>query len=330
MDELEDNDTFILNEDLNGPVLSALYALVMVAAFVTNLFVIVVTFYKSKSLKQSSTVFLTSLLLADLVVVVFVMPFSVISTASGEWIFGQSIEQKDGVCKFAGFMFWYGVLLVTVTLVLVSFDRFLSIVKPFIHKQYMKPHTAVIIIVIAWTICAILNTTPLYGFGRFTFASSHGTCIPAWAGEVPYLAFFVVIFLILIGSIVVTSIWTCCFTRRFLQQHQSGASNIYVNKNRRLIGIFGSLLLVCALCFGPGLLTAIVTLFVYVPYGYAISVFCFYFLAVANPLVQSCFRPDIKSILRYLTVKCFPRTVADTSTGGNRRASISVTASTAV
>ena len=93
-----DNYNFTLSEDINGPVLSAFYALIMVTGFVANLFVIIVTFCHPKSLKQPSTIFLTSLLLADLVLVVFVMPFSVISTASGEWIFGKSIEQKYGVC----------------------------------------------------------------------------------------------------------------------------------------------------------------------------------------------------------------------------------------
>ena len=315
MDLLEVNDNFTLSELVNGSVLSAFYGLVMVTGFVANLFVIIVTFCHPKSLKEPSTIFLTSLLLADLVLVVFVMLFSVISTASGEWIFGQSIEQKHGVCQFAGFMFWYGILLVPVTLAIVSFDRCLSIVKPFIHKQYIKPHTAVIIIVIAWIVCAVLNTTPLYGFGIFTYVSGHGTCGPVWAGQSLYLAFYLLLFLILYSSIVVTSIWTCCFTRRFLEQHQAG-SNIYVNKNRKLIGIFGSLLLVCALCFGPGVLTAVIRLFTYVPFASAISIFCFFCITVANPLVQSFFRPDVRDTVKYMFSKCSSHTPSDTVENG--------------
>ena len=119
MDILEDNYNFTLSEDINGPVLSVFYTLVMVSGFVANLFVIVVTFCHPKSLKKSSTVFLTSLLLADLVFVVFVLPFGVISTASGGWIFGRSVEEKYRVCQFVGFMIWYGVLLVTGTLAIV-------------------------------------------------------------------------------------------------------------------------------------------------------------------------------------------------------------------
>ena len=180
MDILEVNDNFTLNEDINGPVLSTFVALEMVTGFVANLFVIIVTFCHPKSLKQPSTIFLTSLLLADLVVVAFVMSFNVIATASGGWIFGQSVEEKYGVCQFVGFMCWYAALLVLATLAIVSFDRCLSIVKPFVHKQYMKPHTAVIIIVITWIICAMLSTTPLYGFGIFRYSEIQGICFPEW------------------------------------------------------------------------------------------------------------------------------------------------------
>ena len=313
MDILELNDNFTLSEDINGSVLSVFYALVMVTGFVANLFVIIVTFCHPKSFKKSSTIFLTSLLLSDLVLVVFVMPFSVISTASGGWIFGQSVEEKYGVCKFVGFMLWYGALLVTATLAIVSFDRCLSIVKPFIHKQYMKPHTAVIIIVIAWIICAVLNTTPLYGFGEFAFSVNQGTCAPLLSGQQFYLAFMVVIYLILIGSIVVTSVWVCCFTRRFLKlKQQRSRSNIYVNNKRRVIGIFGSLLLVYILCIGPGLLTGIVSIFVYDKYLSIVSAFCFFSITVANPLVQSFFRPDVRDTVKYTFSKCSSHTPSDT------------------
>ena len=136
-------------------------------------------------------------------------------------------------------MYWYSVLIVTATLTILSFDRFLSIVKPFVHKQYMKPQTAMIIVVITWITSAILNTNPLYGFGKFIFGREHGTCVPIWTKETLYLVFTVIVFLILIGIIIFTSIWTCCFTRRYLQRRHSHKNNIYISNNRRVIGIFG-------------------------------------------------------------------------------------------
>ena len=310
---LEDNDNFTLSEDINGPVLSAFLALVMVVGFVTNLFVIIVTFCHPKLLKRPSTIFMTSLLLADLVVVVFVLPFSVIATASGGWIFGESVEEKHGVCQFAGYMYWYSVLLISVTLAILSFDRFLCIVKPFVHKRYMKPHTAVIIVVIAWIVLAILNTTPFYGFGKIVYYESPGTCGPSWSKQPLYLAFVLVIFIILIGIIMVTSIWTCCFTRRFLQkkQQQSQAySNIYISNNRRVIGIFGSLLLVCAFGFVPGTVGGAIYIFIDIHYVIIIVVFCFYSITIGNPLVQSLFRPDVRDTVKIIFNNCSSHTAA--------------------
>ena len=310
---LENNDNFTLSEDINGPVLSAFVALIMVTGIVANLFVIIVTFCHPKSLKQPSTIFLTSLLLVDFVFVLFLMPFNVISTASGEWIFGQSVEQKHGVCQFVGMVYWCSGLVILMTLAVISFDRFLSIVKPFIHKQYMKPHTAVIIIVIAWTICAIISSTPLYGLGKIQYDNTIGTCDPRLAGEVGFVIIFTLLMSMIVATVVITSIWTCCFTRKFMKKSQLD-NNIYTSKNRRLIGIFGSLLLVCALCFGFGLSITVIDIFVKLPTViYPIIQVCFLFITVANPLVQSFFRPDVRDALNYIFHCCsrLPHCTAD-------------------
>ena len=195
-------------------------------------------------------------------------------------------------------------------------------VSPLLNHLYtnsnMKPHTAVIIIVITWIICAMLSTAPLYGFGRFVYSKNQGTCVPEWTAF--YLIVSVLICVTMMGIIVVTSIWTCCFTRRFLQQNQTDNNNIYVSKNRRVIGIFGSLLLACALCFGPGKLTTFIYIFyIYIPYLSIFSAFCFYFITIANPLVQSFFRPDIRDTVKYMFSKCSSHTLSTSDTVRNQQ-----------
>ena len=76
------------------------------------------------------------------------------------------------------FIFWYGALLIAVTLTVISLDRFLFIVKPLFYRRhiYMKPQIAVTVVIIVWIVCAILNSTPLYGLGRFQFSESRGQC----------------------------------------------------------------------------------------------------------------------------------------------------------
>ena len=307
MDILENNDNFTLSTAINGRLLSAAIALIMVTAFVANLFVICITFCFTKSWKQPSTIYLTNLLLADLVLVT-VMPFGVISTAYGEWIFGQSVEQKYQVCQFAAFMFWYSGLLITVTLTVISLDRFLFIVKPLFYRRhiYMKPQIAVTVVIIVWIVCAILNSTPLYGLGRFQFSVSCGFCIPT---QFYYFIYALLIFGILYSCIVVMTIWTCCSTYNYFKraERRSGTNvfnseeNIYTSKKRKVIGIFGVLVLTNAIDFLPSLGGLIVSPFVYIPDEVnAIMFVCVLLATVGNPLVQVLFREDIKVVLKNL------------------------------
>ena len=297
MDLLKENQNFTLSDDINGPTLAVFIALEMVVGFFTNMYVILITFWHPKSWKQSSTIFLTSLLLADLAVAIIAMPFGVISTASGEWIFGTTVYEKYGICQFTAYMLSYGVLLVTMTLAVISFDRFLFIVKPFAHKKYMKPYTAVIIVVIVWISCAVLNTTPLYGLGKFVYGRSHGNCIPRWEGEIGYDVFMLLIFALMVSCIVITSIWTCCFTHKFLKRtEQNHEDTNYISKRHKVIGIFSMLLLMSIVCFGPSFVIGSLSIFLNLPPQlYAIAVVCVLFIIVANPLIQSFFRQDVKT-----------------------------------
>ena len=314
MDILEFNSNFTLSTAINGPLLSAAIALIMVTAFVANLFVICITFCYSKSWKQPSTIFLTSLLFGNLVLVVFVWPFGIISTAYGEWIFGQSVEQKYQVCQFAAFIFWYSILLITVTLTVISLDRFLFIVKPLFYRRhiYMKPQIAVTVVIIVWIVCAILNTPPLYGLSKFHFSEVYGFCIPSLGSrsseELVYSIYTLLLFSILFCCIIVTSIWTCCTTHGYLTRASERSSNemenIYASKKRQFIGIFGALLLMNAITFAPYLLTSVLNIFMYAPPELrAISMVCGCLSTVGSPLVQVLFRQDIKTALKKLYSK---------------------------
>ena len=321
MDILQNNGNFTLSTAINGPLLSAVIALIMVTAFVANLFVICITFCYTKSWKQPSTIYLTSLLLADLVLVT-VMPFGVISNAYGEWIFGQSVEEKYGVCQFAAYMLWYSGLLMTVTLSAISLDRFLFIVKPLFYRRYiyMKPQIAVTVVIIIWIVCAILNSTPLYGLGRFQFRVSNGFCMPMWQPQSYYFIYVLLIFSILYSCTVLMTIWTCCSTYNYFKraaERRSGTNvfnseeNIYTSKKREVIGIFGVLVLTNAISFLPSLGALIAARFVYIPDEvYALIIVCVLLATIGNPLVQVLFREDIKVVFKnlYSTLvgKCSP------------------------
>ena len=244
----------------------------------------------------------------------------------GEWIFGQSVEQKYHICQFAAFMFWYSALLITVTLTVISLDRFLFIVKPLFYRRhiYMKPQIAVAVVIIVWIVCAILNTTPLYGLGVFRFGESHGFCIPGWDEQIGYVVYILLVFGILLSCIVVTSIWTCCSTHSYWSHaerrsrsrsrpnfYDESGINIYTARKRRVIGIFGALLLMNAICFVPSFILAAFSTFLYIPsevYA-AVTVSGLFVVTVGNPVVQVLFRQDIKSALK--KIRCLRNSVSE-------------------
>ena len=209
MEECTDNcstSRYVTNDDLNGPAFAVVIGIEMILTLLTNLTIFIFTLYQWKSLKQPSIIFLTGLVLANLMMAIFFMPFTVITAAVGEWIFGKTVREKQAVCEFVGFMFGLSVGYSTHTLALISFDRFLFIVKPLLYIKYMKTWRAVVIISTLWVILTVLNTTPWYGLGQFKVLPYICSCFPEFTR--PYLIYFSFVSIIPYATITVTSTWT--------------------------------------------------------------------------------------------------------------------------
>ena len=230
------NDNFTLSEDINGPLLAAVIGIEMLAGLITNSFVLILTLCYLKTMKQPSTIFLTNMLLANLTIAVLMMPFPIITSACGQWIIGSTLDQKNGVCQFVAIMNWYCAAVSTESLVLVSFDRFFFIVKAFQYKKYMTVNKAVIIVTISWILAAFLCVIPLLGFGVYEFAYSYGTCVPGFDGQFEFTIFSFILSALLIGSIFITSTWTCIFMRKYLKtrSHRKKIHVISQPKDRRV------------------------------------------------------------------------------------------------
>uniref|UniRef100_A0A1X7TU65 G-protein coupled receptors family 1 profile domain-containing protein n=1 Tax=Amphimedon queenslandica TaxID=400682 RepID=A0A1X7TU65_AMPQE len=260
---------FTFTGEFSGPAVAAVLTVEMILALIANGVVLSITLYQRKSWKQSSTIFFTSLILAHLVLNVLYLPFTIIALAAGEWIFGSTDDEKTRTCSFCSFTALCILLIIVMTVAAISFDRFLFIVKPHLHKQFMRPWVALTLTIAIWTLSAVLSSTPFYGLGNFNFDELLGFCFPLWI-SVDFIVYSLIIALLLFSVIIVTSVWTLCFTHRFItQQSQLSNDDTYGSKKKWLLGIFGSMLLVYGICFLP----------------------------IANPIVQSYFRPEIKTAL---------------------------------
>ncbi|XP_019862536.1 PREDICTED: probable G-protein coupled receptor 101, partial [Amphimedon queenslandica] len=204
-EEYIENDNFTLSEEINGPLLAAVIAVEMVAGLIANIFVLALSCFHCEIYKKPSTVFLTNMLVANLIMIVVVMPVPIATCVSGEWIFGSTVSSKLASCEAMGTLFAWSTLIATESLVLLSFDRFFFIVKAGKYNEHMTVKKALIIVVASWILATILVSPPQYGFGGFNFAESYGLCGPSFR-SVGFSVYGSVIIGSLIISIVVTSL----------------------------------------------------------------------------------------------------------------------------
>ena len=317
MDALSDTDAMINEANSNFTIdprlVSSLYAVamgvLMVATFIANSFIVLHTLFNISLLKQSSAILLFSLAVTNLLMSVLFMPFTLISAAAGHWVFGSTPQQRQGTCSFVAFAFGCITSVSVHSLAAISFDRFLFIVKPMWHKKVMKPWVTWLIVLVLWIVAFISNITPFIGLGQYAFTANATSCLPIWSGQTKYVIFVLVGSTPPLGIIALTTIWTFVFTRAFIRDHyrvsgggeaaeDDGMNSVYRTKLRKVFGIFGSLLAVNVICFLPFILAGIAGLvvgFSNFPTGmYAAVLYLFLLNNVANPVVQSLFRPDIK------------------------------------
>lgn len=312
---MEDNNSFLVSEELHGPVLAVFVGLEMIVAVFINSCVLMCTLAQPSSLKKPSTIFLTLLIISNLIIVIFFMPFTVISAATGEWIFGRTDQQKQALCEFVGYMFGLSVGFSTHTLALISVDRCIFIVRPLLYIKYMKVKTALLILTCLIPVLALLNSTTFFGLGTIRFSESVSSCLPLWADNMNYVLFFSLLSIIPYTTIAITSVWTFVHTRNYFKRRQKSDKNtqkfyrghdpqhehVYSRKIHNLIGLFGSLLIVHLISLVPYITVSIIGFIIgydNVPdYVYA-SVFVLYLLhTITNTIVQAYFRQEIRKVI---------------------------------
>uniref|UniRef100_A0A1X7TTZ6 G-protein coupled receptors family 1 profile domain-containing protein n=1 Tax=Amphimedon queenslandica TaxID=400682 RepID=A0A1X7TTZ6_AMPQE len=292
IERMERNYTF--TGDFSPEAVAGVLSIEMILALIANGVVLVITIYQRKSWKQSSTIFFTSLILAHLVLTLY-LPFSIAALAAGEWIIGETDEDKEGTCHFNGFIILFSAYIVFMTLCLISIDRFLFIVKPHLHKRFMSPRVALVLVIIVWIVNA---------------------------------AFYSAGFIDGSGIVYQYVVWTFCFTRKFINnQSMIVGESVYASKKKRLFGIFGSMLLVYGICFIPAIFFGTLLAIIDFPVVLGITALIFFFLAVVlSPVVQAYFRPEINSVIVNIVcrkiLKKKPNTLATSSTCNSSSAAV--------
>ena len=288
---------FTTTGSINGPVLAAVFAVEAVVGFIANVIVLSITLYQRKSFKQPSTIFFTSLILSDLLDVLVYLPMTTVATGAEEWIFGSTFEQRRATCVFSGIILLFILYVTTAVLAAISFDKCLFIVKPYFYKRFMKPWVALTITIALWSIIAFIFILPLVGFGDYSYGIYFGPCYVGFLENIVYAVGIFCLLAIFIITIIVTSVWTFCFTHNFIRDQSSTAGeSVYNSRQMKLFGIFGSMLLAYTLCYAPVIIIGFInisSIFALPDEVYATGKVAIHFVPIVSPMIQAYFRPEI-------------------------------------
>lgn len=292
------------------------FIVILLFALVWNGLVIFIFIKDRYLLKEPSSVYLFLLAVVDILEVVLSIPFYVVTLIAGEWIFGRTDAVREAVCIAVGYIFSLFLFTTVHLLALISFDRFLYIVHALNYRKWMNPTRALCLTAVVLFVPIILASTPLFGFGRLGFSPNIGVCVFRWEGQRPYVLSVAAEALLPVGATIVFTMWTYIYVKRFLRRKHARQTSYTstddlentTSRNKKvertLTRTFTLLVISQAICFAPGIVTALVGFFV----GYTRippEIFLIDFVIIisnagVNPLMQSLSRTRIRHYLSYL------------------------------
>ncbi|KAG8295938.1 parapinopsin-like [Homalodisca vitripennis] len=161
--------------------------------FFTNLIVIILM-CREKQLWTPLNVILFNLVLSDFSVSILGNPWTLASAVARRWLFGRLM------CIMYGFfMSLLGISSIT-TLMVLSFERYLIISRPF-HSRHLTHKGAICLILAIWTYSLVLTAPPLFGWGAYVNEAANISCSVNWETR-SYNATTYILFLFAMGLVV--------------------------------------------------------------------------------------------------------------------------------
>ena len=210
---------------------SVLLAMIMVVGAIANSFVCR-CILAHRSLRTSTNSFIFNLAATDFLLSVICMPFALVSTITGMWVFGKVM------CVLTGFLLSVFCITSILTLALVAIDRYLAICRPLKYCTLITQRTSITMIMCVWFQAAACAILPVLGWGEgYTFVTDDSICRPTFGKpsvDNGYTIFlFATCFVAPFSVIAFTYVSILCtasrqFRRVHHQNRNVGSSNINV------------------------------------------------------------------------------------------------------
>lgn len=146
---------------------------IFIGSIAGNLFVCLV-FFKRPSLLTISNRFILNLTFCNILNTLFVMPFVFVTTVTGDWIF------KEIWCQSTGFLMNVIFAASTLTLVVISIDRYCAVITPLHYNMRITMQRATLMIVGVWFLAIVAALPPLMGWNHFEYQPEKYSCTVLW------------------------------------------------------------------------------------------------------------------------------------------------------
>ena len=126
------------------------FSLMVLLGGIGNLLVMIVVIRNKDHFKNTTNLFILNLAAADLLFLIFCVPFHVVIYTSLGWPFGQFM------CKFVHLVQYASMVASILTLVAMSFDRYLAVGYPLRTKHMRTPKKALCIAICVWVLSILM------------------------------------------------------------------------------------------------------------------------------------------------------------------------------
>lgn len=169
---------------------SSVLLIFLTASFIGNI-VLALVLQRKPQLLQVTNRFIFNLLVTDLLQVSLVAPWVVAISVPLFWPlnshFCTALVSLTHLFAFASVN----------TIVVVSVDRYLSIIHPLSYPAKMTPRRGYILLYGTWILAILQSTPPLYGWGQAAFDERNALCSMIWGASPSYTILSVVSFIII-------------------------------------------------------------------------------------------------------------------------------------
>ncbi|XP_045725616.1 probable G-protein coupled receptor 101 [Mirounga angustirostris] len=173
----------------HGIIRSSVLLIFLTASFVGNI-VLALVLQRKPQLLQVTNRFIFNLLVTDLLQISLVAPWVVATSVPLFWPlnshFCTALVSLTHLFAFASVN----------TIVVVSVDRYLSIIHPLSYPAKMTPRRGYMLLYGTWIVAILQSTPPLYGWGQAAFDQRNALCSMIWGASPSYTILSVVSFII--------------------------------------------------------------------------------------------------------------------------------------